>query len=635
MARRSRLKTENNRKRQTWIVLVVLVCCIATVSVWVLFRPQLTNLFAIWQETFPTEKHFFDSNRGTIYDRNLKELAHTLERVSLFARPREVKDLQKTAKVLSGVLGLPESELIARLERDAHLVWLRRDIGKEDEDAVTKLNLPGIHFHREVARSYPRQEYASHLIGYSENDLGLSGVEHYYNQLLNQDRVRQEDIPAIDLKGQKQTSTNGYDLVLTLDMKIQAILEKYIAGLGKKMGRGQISSLLIEIAGGKIIAGASYPSFNPNKVWQHENETTANLFFTPMVIPEEIRIFFRDASLLQGGWELGTQVYPWSLVSGEINFSRQLRLWERLHLTTDIHVDFSGGKKYSAKLPQFVNCQPPLDLGTVPNTATPLKVLLGMIHLLNGGKKIQPHILDRIMERSDKKEFYYDYFHGETKGRNVFPSLVSRELRRLLKLKGRSGVLGSTVVSGGTVSLRTVKADTPLDRYFRDRMSLVVIPADKPEMILLIAARDEELKTNTFSCDGAEFLDKKIDTILPPIVALQQVSLNLADVVEVEKVDEHNFVGNSEKTENKPNSLAEMLDSQVNVMPDLTGMSLRKGLRLLQHAGVHVTVRGTGRIASQAPSAGKNIKKGEQCVLTLRIDSVPEDSVQMNDLQAQ
>jgi len=63
------------------------------------------------------------------------------------------------------------------------------------------LNIPGIYLHREVARNYPQQEFASHLIGYSENDLGLAGVEHYYNRLLNQDRVRQEDIPAIDLKG--------------------------------------------------------------------------------------------------------------------------------------------------------------------------------------------------------------------------------------------------------------------------------------------------------------------------------------------------------------------------------------------------------------------------------------------------
>ncbi len=597
------------------------------------YKQQLTNLFDIWQETFPAETLHAERVRGTIYDRNFKELAQTLERVSLFARPREVKNLPETARMLSEVLGLPESEIMARMRRDAHLVWLRRDIGQEDEDAVTKLNLPGIHFHREVARSYPRQEYASHLIGYSESDLGLAGVEHYYNRLLNQDRVRQEDIPAIDLKGLEQTSTNGHDLVLTLDMKIQAILEKYVAGLGEKMGNGRIASLLIETGEGKIIAGAGYPSFNPNNVWQHENEILDNLFFTPMVVPEEIRKFFRDAALLQGGWETGTQVYPWSLVSEKINFSTQLRLWERLHLTTDIQVDFSGDRKHSTTLPQFVGCRPPLDLGTVPNTATPLKVLLGMTHLINGGKKIQPHILDRIMERLDQKEYYYDFFHGESTGRNVFPSLVSRELRLLLRSQGKSGVLGSTVLSGETVSLTTNPAGTAQDRYVRDRMSLIVIPAENPEMILLIVARDEEVKAETFTCEGAEFLDKKIDTILPSMVALQQVSLNLADMVEVEETGEHNFKGSQAETQSKSDSLARMLDKQVEFMPDLAGFSLRKGLRLLQRADVHVTVRGTGRIVSQTPKAGKVLKKGEHCVLTLKIDPAPKDAVQVQSLQ--
>ncbi len=75
--------------------------------------------------------------------------------------------------MLSELLALSEPDIMVQMRRDAHLVWLRRDIGQEDEDAVTKLNLPGIYFHREVGRSYPRQEYASHLIGYSENDLGL------------------------------------------------------------------------------------------------------------------------------------------------------------------------------------------------------------------------------------------------------------------------------------------------------------------------------------------------------------------------------------------------------------------------------------------------------------------------------
>lgn len=636
MVRRSRLKTANNRRRRLWFVWTFLLILGVAAVAGLAFKRQLINLTDIWRETFPAVTRGTVSVRGTIYDRNFKELAETLERVSLYVRPREVKDIPGTAGILSEMLGLSGSELVSRMGRDSHLVWLRRDIGQEDEEAVSELNLPGIYLHREFARTYPQQEYASHLIGYSENDLGLSGVEHYYNRLLNQDRVLQEDFPAIDLKGQHQTSTDGHDLVLTLDMKIQSILEKYVSGLGEKMEKGRITSLLLDTEQGKIIAGANYPSYNPNSVWHHENEILDNLFLTPMVIPEEIRKFFHDAALLQGGWELGTQVYPWSLVSGQNDFARQLRLWERLQFSTDLQVDFSGDRKHQSVLPQYVDCLPMTDLGTVPKTATPLKVLLGMTHLLNGGKKVQPHILDRIMERPSQRDYYYDAFHGQSRGRNVFPSLVSTELRKLLMAQGRQGALGSIALSGETVSLVMGSPDADGlqgSHYVRDRMSLVVISAEQPEMILLLVSRDEELEPG----GAAAGISGNIDTVLPSMVALQQVSQNLADMVEVAEGDELNFKGGQVNSQKKleTETLAGMLHAEVTRMPDLTGFSLRKGLRILQRAEMRVTVRGTGRIVSQSPKAGETIQKGERCTLTLKIDPAPKETMQVQSLQIQ
>jgi Penicillin-binding Protein dimerisation domain/PASTA domain len=630
MARRSRLKTEDNRRRRVRFLLIFLLLLGGAAGIGTTYEQQLTNLIDIWRETFPAESRTLENDRGTIYDRNFKELAQTLERVSLYVRPREVKDIPETARILSELLALSEPEVIARMERDSHLVWLRRDIAQEDEEAVANLNLPGIYLHREVARNYPQQEYASHLIGYSENDLGLAGVEHYYNRLLNHDRVRQEDFPAIDLKGLEQTSTKGHDLVLTLDMKIQVILERYVKSLGEKMGNGRITSLLLDTRQGKIIAGASFPSYNPNSVWQHGNEILESLFHTPMVLPEEIRKFFRDASLLQGGWEQSTQVYPWSLVADKVDFGSQLRLWERLQLTTDLHVDFSGGKKQPTSLPQFEGTRQTADLGTVPKTATPLKVLLGMSHLLNGGKKIQPHILDRIMERPEQREYYYDIFHEESQGRNVFPSLVSRELQNLLRLQGKRGVLGSTALSGETVSLVMNEFG---GSYVRDRMALIVIPAEQPEMILLLVSRDEELKVRKRAAAGYGSLSDRIDTILPSMVALQQVHRNLADMVEIADGEEQNFKGATDRESGKTENLTGMLEKQIKIMPDLSGLSLRKSLRLLQSAEVDVTVRGTGRIVSQSPKAGEKLEKGGRCILTLKIDAAPKAALQINDLQ--
>jgi cell division protein FtsI (penicillin-binding protein 3) len=587
------------------------------------FREQLENLIEVWNETFTTtDLGAADTLRGTIFDRNLKELAQTLERVSLYVRPREVTNVPWMAEQLAAVVALPVSEILEALKRDSHLVWLRRDIAQNDEERLAELNLPGVYFHREFARSYPGYEKASRIIGYSENDHGLTGVEHFYNRLLGNDRIRQEDLPNVDLGGLERTSDSGHDLVLTLDMKIQSILEEYVADLGNDMGSGQIASLLLNTADGKIVGGADYPSYNPYSVWQQDHDALESLLFTPMVIPEPIRMFFREASLLQGGWEQGTQVYPWSLVSGEMDLARQIRLWDRLQLSTEISVDFSGGKRRQTPIPQFVECRKGIDCGAVPKTATPLKVLLGMSHLLNGGVKIQPHVLDRVMEHSSQNEFMYRAFPGNSGGSYVFPSLVSQELCTLLQSYGKEVVLGTRILSGETVSLIT---DYSGGRYVRDRMSLIVVSGASPELILLIVSRYNELGPSLNSHEEPGFLTKGINSILPSMVALQQVNVNLADMMEFPEAEEKNFNRGQQKRQEKPDALASIQDPSSLLMPDLKGLSLRKGLRLMQRTDIRVHSSGSGRVVSQTPKAGEKLVKGGIVTLILKNDSIPED----------
>lgn len=631
MAKKSHLKIRTRKRRWPLIAFFFLLATGVVTGIGFGCRQQLRNLVEVWNETFTTTNLIAtDTLRGTIYDRNLKELAQTLERVSLYVRPREVTNIPLVAEQLAEVLTLPVSEVLTALERDSHLVWLRRDIAQSDEELVAELNLQGVYFHREFARSYPEQEMASHLIGYSENDQGLAGVEHYYNHLLGNGRIRQDDLPNIDLGGLEQTSDSGHDLVLTLDMKIQTILENYVADLGREMGSGRIASLLLNTADGKIIGGANYPSYNPNSVWQQDHDALQSLLFTPMVIPEQIRMFFREASLLQGGWELGTQVYPWSLVSGKINLARQIRLWDRLQLSTDIHVDFSCGKKKQTPIPQLVGCRQEVDCGAVPKTAPPLKVLLGMSHLLNGGRKIQPHVLDRIIERPGQNEFVYNAFLGDNGGRHVLPSLVSHELRNLLQSYGKEALLGTRILSGETVSLIT---DYSGGRYVRDRMSLVVISGTNPALMLLIVSRYNKLGPSLSGLENPGFLTEDINSILPSMVALQQVNVNLADMMEFPETEEKNYRRGQQKRQRSSDALVRILDPQSLLMPDLKGLSLRKGLRLLQRADINVHSTGSGRIVSQTPKSGEELVQGATVALVLKIDTVPEDVLQGESLQ--
>jgi hypothetical protein len=171
-------------------------------------------------------------------------------------------------------------------------------------------------------------------------------------------------------------------------------------------------------------------------------------------------------------------------------------------------------------------------------------------------------------------------------------------------------------------------SDATKSHYVRDQMSLIMIPAEKPELILLLASRATELEPAVSSPS----LSRKIDSVLPSMVALQQINQNLADVIEVANGDEHNFKA-AQRGELPPaESLAGMLEKQIRVMPDLKGFSLRKSLRLLQRAEVSVTVKGTGRVFSQTPKAGKTIKKGEHCVLTLKSDEAPEEGLKKHKL---
>lgn len=619
MLRKSRLRTRTKKRRWPITLLIFLGLAAIVAGVGFIYRQKVLGFINVWQETFSSQAVTAGGDiRGVIFDRNFKELAQTLERVSLYVRPREVVNLPDAAEQIEEILALPKSEVLTKLEHDSHLVWLRRDITQEDEELVAELNLPGFYFHRESARSYPEQEKASHLIGYSANDQGLAGVEHYYNRLLSNDRVRQEDQPTVDLAGMEQTQGRGHDLVLTLDMKIQTILEDYVTGIGKKKGDARIASLLIDIGNGKIIAGANYPSYNPNSVWQHDNELLEPLLLTPMVIPDTIRSFFREASLLQGGWEQATQVYPWSLVAGEMNFGRQIRLWDRLQLSTDIHVDFSGGKKKQTHVPQLVSCLPGMDCGAVPRMATPLKVLLGMSHLVNGGKKIQPHILDRVIEHGSQKEYYYDAFLQKKRGRHVLPSLVSQELLGLLRAQGEKAVLGTRVLTGETVSLAP---DYSGGEYVRDQMALLVFSGMKPDLMLLIVSRQNTLEPSQQGGRGLSSLTENIDSILPSMVALQQISINIADVVEIQEGDEQNFKSRPGQQQGRAESLAAVLKEHTMLMPDLKGISLRKALRILQRTEHKIVVQGTGRIVSQSPKPGQKLVKGATINLFLKIDT--------------
>lgn len=557
--------------------------------------------------------------RGTIYDRSFKELALSLDRVSVYVRPREMEDVPDSAAQLATALGMNEQELLERLDGDGQWVWLAKDISLEEENAVSALHLPGVYLHREQVRSYPNKNIAAHVIGFADNNMGLAGAEYYYNRLLDQTSISQNDFPHVDLQGRHRTGISGQHLVLTIDLKIQDILEKYVTALSGAHAGAEIASLLMETGTGAIVASAHFPSFDPNAYYQYSKKSLANILLEPMVIPAEIQAFFQNAGSLQIAAEEGGEVYPWSIAAATGAAGSDRRLREQSGLTTLTELDFTagnGGGDIVAPEPLPENSAP--GVAAAPMKATPMQILLGVNFLMNGGHRVLPHVLDRVLERNGDHEYSFR-MPVQSKADAPLSSPVLAETWRLLQAQGHKGVLDSVFFDVKGLSYQPVLNKG--GEYLRKRMMLAVLPQENPELILMVLMRQPYLEPSTAAVKDGPGLAVAAEKILPSIMALQQVNKNLSDMMKMSERKESNYRQQEKK---KLARLETILKEEHPLMPDLSGMSLRKALRLLQDKNVRVRIEGTGRVAAQSPAAGVVLGEVKECRLTLKKDEKVE-----------
>ena len=668
MVIRSRRKVKNSRRSRLLLLCVALVV-VAGVAGGIRYKQEIAALshrLSFWQAKSTEKKK---NERGIIYDRNFKELALSLDRVSVYVRPRELVDVHESAEQLAAVLGMREQELLGRLDKDAQRIWLARNISLEEEKAITDLHLPGVFLDREQVRYYPYKGIAAHVIGFADQNMGLAGAEHYYNRLLSQVSISQEEFPHIDLAGHSRTGVSGQHLALTIDLKIQDFLEKYVAALGGKHEGVEIAAILMETETGAIVANANFPSFDPNIFYQYKKKILTNILLEPMVIPLGIRDFFKDSALLQADWDRYEQCYPWSITAGTADAGSALRLWERSGLRALPELDFSadaghelprvgGGKDGAGAMnnnadvagPEKKSAAPGETTGALPVEATPIQILLGMNYLLNGGHQVLPHVLDRVLERNGEHEYPFRMsVTGVASPSKVLSAgrtqdSASAEIWRLFKAKGHKGVLDSVFIDAqgfsrppadagqGRPSVAGAKdgaeatagqgrpsvAGAKDGEYVRNRIMFALLPADKPELILMVIARQPYLEPSFASAKDGWDLAGSVGKILPSMVALQQVHKNLSDMMSMSERKESNYQQRQEKKSSA--GLETTLESHHPLMPDLVGMSLRRALRLLQDDKVKIRIQGTGRVVAQNPSAGTPLDGVKECLLTLKKD---------------
>jgi cell division protein FtsI (penicillin-binding protein 3) len=243
------------------------------------------------------QQHTFDvaPQRGVLYDRNLREMAMTVQVDSIFAVPSEIADKQAAAHALAAIVhadpndaSTSEEQIAARLDAARNFAWIARRVTPEVAARIHALIDPcapdkhkfipndpcltsvfkGVYIQKEFQRFYPDNEIAAQVLGYvGMDDKGLGGLEQKFEPQLH--GVAGHMYTALDahrrvLGSSEREPQPGRNLVLTIDENIQFMAERALDHSMQRTHAANGTVVVQDVHTGQILALAIRPTFNPN-----------------------------------------------------------------------------------------------------------------------------------------------------------------------------------------------------------------------------------------------------------------------------------------------------------------------------------------------------------------------------------
>ncbi|HSY14321.1 MAG TPA: penicillin-binding transpeptidase domain-containing protein [Verrucomicrobiae bacterium] len=214
--------------------------------------------------------------RGMMYDRNLRELAVTVQVDSVFAVPSELgENRASAAEILAEIVHADpqdnftsKQQMLARFNASRGFAWVARRINPEMAQRVRELNLKGVYFQKEFKRFYPNNDLAAHVLGYvGTDDTGLGGLEQKFDDEMH--GVSGHMLTAVDAKrhvlgSEESQPMPGENLVLSIDANIQYMAERALDAQMEKMKAAHGTVVVQDPHTGQVLALAISPRFNPN-----------------------------------------------------------------------------------------------------------------------------------------------------------------------------------------------------------------------------------------------------------------------------------------------------------------------------------------------------------------------------------
>ena len=579
------------------------------------------------------------AGRKNIYDRHLQELAVSLKLTSIYARPLEIREPEMIAARLASILGQEERELLNALRSERSFVWLGRRLEAEKAAQISELKAQGLYFQEEEQRFYPRRQAAAHVLGFLNEEQGLAGIEYYYDHLLQQGEGHEP--PAVRPVSIESPGESAH-LVLTLDLQLQALLERRLEEIKKDTEADSAMALVMAPATGEILALVNLPAYDPNRFWKYDAAARQNRVLSAPVYPGGLRGLFQLAAALAEGHDLAVFDQD-SELTPVMTPRRQKQSTEKMK-TEALHADWvdweeggyvSRGAGNLAGLPfqdltwsqlaarlgltGEISIDLPPENGpespeNTADSATALQLLAAFNQLVAEETLTAPHLLKALYGPSGGQEpISYD----------SLPPVVSRPVRQSVQ----ETIQEAGIAVGDMILLEALTAKAPEEKktaepqpepepesrlaVFQDVLLGATREAEPQVTFLLVVdnARINLARASTLRAFGRR-LATKLSRWQQDKAVIPAESEEKPPAAVYEKWREVH--GPSERTAPQKGA------KQTDLMPDVRGYGLRKALQMLQPYGLRIEVSGSGRVTGQQPGAGKVLAGVEEIKLELQ-----------------
>lgn len=423
------------------------------------------------------------------------------------------------------------------LDREGFWIPLKQKVNEDTKKQIQDLDIAGIGFEKQEARTYPEASNAAQLLGFVGKDddgadKGYFGLEGFYDLPLSGKpgfMKRESDargIPILFGNSQEVSAIQGGNLITNIDKTVQLIVEDKLRKGIETYGAVSGKIIVMNPQTGAIMAMASFPSYDPRKYWDYSDELFKNPIISDAFEPGSIFKPIVMASGLDAGvvtpdticdicdgpykvdkyyintWN--SQYFPNStmtdvikhsdnvgmtFVSNQLGSDRMYDYLSKFGFGRLTNIDLQGEAKPILREKGTWNI---VDRATTSFgqgiAVTPIQMISAMAIIANGGVQVQPQVVDKI-ESGD-----WEYDIPPQRGERVISEQAAKQMKQMMVTAVNEGEAKWTILKDYTIAGKTGTAQIPVaGHYDAEKTNASFIgfaPVEDPQFLMLVTLQE-------------------------------------------------------------------------------------------------------------------------------------------------